>query len=226
MTNSLDELLPVVKDRCLHFVSECHNQGIEVKVTGTKRSFEEQDALYSKGRTAPGPKVTNAKGGQSLHNWGVAFDCVPVVNGVTVYDNDELWSKIGHIGASCGLEWGGTWTSFPDKPHFQYTLAHTWEDFLNNNVDLTKFNRMEPEQIAPSHDVPVAAEAALGEVTHDNAVHRVIVNKETGNEYKVTKTTFGEEEVIFSTEELGEVIFSNIGKVGNLLNDAFTVKEV
>lgn len=217
MTNSLDELLPVVKDRCMHFMAECHNQGITLKVTGTYRSFEEQDALYAEGRTTRGPIVTNAKGGQSLHNWRVAFDCVPIVNNVAVYNDKALWTKIAHIAASCGLEWGGSWASFPDDPHFQYTLGHTWEDFLNKTVDLTKFNPMEPETIAPSHDVPV---------THDNAVHRVITNKESGNEYVVTATAFGQEVVTFSTAELGDIVFSNVGSQGDLLNDVYTVREV
>lgn len=68
------------------------------------RSIEEQNALYAQGRTKPGNIVTNAKRGQSNHNYGIAFD-VAIWNGNTiVWDRD--WNKIGTIGKSCGLEWG------------------------------------------------------------------------------------------------------------------------
>ena len=38
------------------------------------RTFALQDALYAQGRTTPGAIVTNAKGGQSPHNYGLAVD--------------------------------------------------------------------------------------------------------------------------------------------------------
>src|SRR3989442_4358551 len=58
----------------------CAYAGIAVLVTQGLRTWEEQDALYAKGRTVPpiGKKyiVTKAKGGQSYHNFGLAFDIV------------------------------------------------------------------------------------------------------------------------------------------------------
>jgi len=47
-----------------------------LKLISGLRTYEEQDALYAQGRTAPGPKVTNAPGGHSNHNFGLAFDMV------------------------------------------------------------------------------------------------------------------------------------------------------
>src|SRR5512146_24015 len=52
-------------------------EGIAIRVTQGLRTWAEQDALYAQSRTAPGPKVTNCKGGYSYHNFGLAVDCVP-----------------------------------------------------------------------------------------------------------------------------------------------------
>ena len=46
----------------------------------TLRTFAEQDALYAQGRTKGGLKVTNAKGGQSYHNYGLAIDIVLLID--------------------------------------------------------------------------------------------------------------------------------------------------
>jgi peptidoglycan L-alanyl-D-glutamate endopeptidase CwlK len=100
-------------------VSRCKEAGIALLVTSTYRDAAAQDALYAQGRTASGKKVTNAKGGDSFHNHKVAVDVVPIVLGKCVWDDNSLWLKIGAIGMKCGLEWGGNWKSFPDKPHFQ-----------------------------------------------------------------------------------------------------------
>ena len=35
------------------------------------------------------------------------------------YDKDGFFSKVGAIGKSIGLEWGGDWKTPVDKPHFQ-----------------------------------------------------------------------------------------------------------
>lgn len=149
MTRDIKELLPIVAEKCQLFLDECKKQGVSVVVTGTYRSKEEQDGIYAQGRTTVGQIVSNAKGGQSLHNWRVAFDCVPVVNGVATYNNDALWAKLSQIGVSLGLEWGGLWKTFPDKPHFQYTLGYDWPDFLAGKVDVKKFDLLKTDTITP-----------------------------------------------------------------------------
>ena len=78
----------------------------------------EQTELYAKGRTTPGQIVTNAKAGESYHNYGLALDVVEIDDGIAVWDTD--WSGISEIGKRNGFEWGGDWTT-PDKPHFQMT---------------------------------------------------------------------------------------------------------
>ena len=101
------------------FHEDCVKQSIDVILTSTYRDFESQDALYAQGRTAPGKRVTNARGGDSYHNYRMAFDVVPIVAGKAVWSDLALWKRVGAIGKQCGLEWGGDFKSLKDYPHFQ-----------------------------------------------------------------------------------------------------------
>ena len=107
---------------------KCAQEGIKIRATECLRTAKEQDALYAKGRTAPGSKVTNARGrdAKSMHQWGVAVDIVIDMDAdndgdVDISDlyNVKLLNVVGKIGESIGLEWGGSWKSIVDKPHFQ-----------------------------------------------------------------------------------------------------------
>lgn len=131
MINSRDigALLPVVHEKAVRFIGECRRSGIDILITSTYRDIESQKALYSQGRTMPGKIVTNAKPGESFHNWRVAFDIVPVVNGKPVWDDMGLWQSIGAVGRVCGLEWAGDWKRFKESPHFQYTGGLALTDF-------------------------------------------------------------------------------------------------
>lgn len=105
-------------------LEDCKVAGLDVLVTSTYRDFEEQNALYASGRTVDGPWKTNARGGQSWHNWRCALDIVPKRDGVLVWDrtrpeNLALWKQIAEIFKSYGFEWGGDWPKSPDFPHFQ-----------------------------------------------------------------------------------------------------------
>ena len=132
MSRALSDLHPLVRTKAEAFLHECERQGITVLVTCTKRSIEEQAALWAQGRTAPGKRVTKARPGDSWHNWGRAFDVVPIRNGKLVWGINgadlQLWQRIGKIGQGVGLEWGGSWVKFPDMPHFQDTLGQTLAD--------------------------------------------------------------------------------------------------
>ena len=75
--------------------------------------------LYAQGRTTAGPKVTNANGGQSAHNYRLAFDFCPIVNGKAVWNNLVLFKRCGVIAEGLGLEWAGNWKSFPELAHCQ-----------------------------------------------------------------------------------------------------------
>ncbi len=102
-------------------IQKCADQGLKIKIGETFRTVAEQDALYAQGRTKPGNKVTNARGASysSFHQWGTAFDIYRADGKGAYYDADGFFSHVGAIGVSLGLEWGGSWTSIKDKPHFQ-----------------------------------------------------------------------------------------------------------
>ena len=103
----------------------------------TLRTIKEQNDLYALGRTKPGKIVTNAKGGQSYHNYGLAIDIVLLVdkdkNGTfesaswqtnVDFDGDGKsdWMEVVKIFKMYGWEWGGDW-KFTDLPHFQKTFG-------------------------------------------------------------------------------------------------------
>lgn len=100
----------------------------------TYRSVDDQNADYAKGRTVPGKIITNAKGGQSLHNYmpALAFDIAFKDSKGSVDWNDEyLFENFAKIAKRFGLAWGGDWKGFKDKPHFQ-PPNFTWHDAANH----------------------------------------------------------------------------------------------
>jgi len=108
------------------------------RFTSTLRTFAEQDALYAKGRTAPGGRVTNARGGFSVHNYGMALDIVLIKDGKeavwdvkTDFDKDGKsdWMEVVEIFKQYGWEWGGNW-KFYDAPHFQKTFGKSVRELL------------------------------------------------------------------------------------------------
>lgn len=135
MINSrkIEDLHPVVQEKCRRFLRECEKSGIDVIITSTYRDSESQNALYAQGRTLPGNIVTKARAGQSWHNWRVAFDVVPLRYGKAVWGTSrkdgELWQSVGSIGRACGLEWAGDWRKFKEYEHFQYNGGLTLTDF-------------------------------------------------------------------------------------------------
>lgn len=103
---------------------ELERQGHTARIISGTRSYAEQDALYAKGRTAPGPRVTNARGGYSNHNFGIAWD-IGIFQGKVYLGESPLYRACGIIGREMGLEWGGDWKSFPDTPHYQVKTGKT-----------------------------------------------------------------------------------------------------
>jgi D-alanyl-D-alanine carboxypeptidase. len=94
--------------------------GINVKIISGHRTYEEQDKIYAQGRTSKGQIVTQARGGYSWHNFGLAFDIgIFSDDGKTYYGEHKDYARVGVIGEKIGLEWGGRW-KFKDEPHFQY----------------------------------------------------------------------------------------------------------
>ena len=119
-SRDLKDLLPVVEAKAKNFLAECKKAGIDVLIYCTYRSVKEQDELYAIGHTLPGKKVTNAKGGESWHNYHAAFDFVPMLNGKPQWGDTRLYERCGAIAEACGLEWAGRWVKFKETAHCQY----------------------------------------------------------------------------------------------------------
>lgn len=128
MSNRIEDLEPETRAMCNRFLVATAAQGIALRVTHTLRTDDEQNKLYAEGRTMPGNKVTNAKAGESPHNSIVgglscAFDFC--FNGKTMAEcypktTDPVWERVGQIGESLGLSWGGRWKgSLVDRDHFE-----------------------------------------------------------------------------------------------------------
>ncbi len=98
--------------------------GVDVRIISGTRSYAEQNALYAQGRTKPGPKVTNARGGYSNHNFGVAWD-VGLFKGTQYLGESPLYKTLGPIGEALGLEWGGRWRTMRDEPHYELKTGLT-----------------------------------------------------------------------------------------------------
>ena len=126
----LRTLLPKTQRAARLFLKKANNalNGFDVKMLSGSRTYAEQDKLYAKGRTAPGSVVTNARGGASNHNFGIAFD-VGIFQGGRYLTGDNaaeerLYRQLGPH-ANPGLEWGGNWVSFTDLPHYQLPTGLT-----------------------------------------------------------------------------------------------------
>ncbi len=130
---------PKLRDELEKDYIECNNllpKGIRLRFAYVYRSVEEQNKLF-----AQRPKVTNARGGQSIHNYGFAFDIVILKdkdnNGTfetASFDIDEHWIKVVKFFKSKGWTWGGDWKSFKDAPHFEKTFGHTWQTLSKKEI--------------------------------------------------------------------------------------------
>lgn len=95
------------------------NAGFQVKIISGTRSFAEQNALFKKGRFGnPGPIVTNARGGFSNHNFGIAWD-IGLFDGGAYLTSTPPYEAAALSGKADELVWGGDWQSFKDTPHYQ-----------------------------------------------------------------------------------------------------------
>lgn len=106
---------------------------VSIRVTQTLRTFAEQDKLFNQR-----PKVTNAKGGQSFHNYGLAVDFVLIVDRKVEWsvsadrDKDGVadWIEVANAFKRRGFKWGGDFKSFKDNPHFEKTFGLSWQNCL------------------------------------------------------------------------------------------------
>jgi peptidoglycan LD-endopeptidase CwlK len=117
-------LIPAAQVKAREFMKAVDGRPLTYRIISGTRTYSEQNGLFAKR-----PKVTNARGGHSNHNFGIAWDVGIFENGKYYTGDskkeDKAYVELGAlIKANVpGLEWGGDWTSFPDKPHYQLATA-------------------------------------------------------------------------------------------------------
>lgn len=116
---------PLLAQKAQQMIALAAGEGYKIRVSQGLRTWEAQDKLFAQGRRGiKGEKiVTNARGGQSYHNYGIAVDFVfIVINKKTgkeeVSWDERLYKHLGRWAKEVGLEWGGNW-HFTDLPHVQ-----------------------------------------------------------------------------------------------------------
>ena len=119
-SRNIDDLHPTVARGARELIRRMAEHGEPVLVTDTFRDNAAQDALFAQGRTQPGAIVTNARGGQSIHNYRLAFDIAKNIRGQE-FSDPAFFALAGRIWTEMGGVWGGSWASFPDRPHMEFT---------------------------------------------------------------------------------------------------------
>lgn len=142
---NIETLHPHVRPKARALIAQAAKMGIKAVITSGTRDYEEQNTLFAQGRTAKGIVVTNARGGQSNHNFGIAFDVTIFGGKEPVWDGPE-YQTLGTIGVSLGLEWGGAW-KFKDDPHFQ--LRPDWAKNMSEVAMLAELR----ERVSQRKDV-------------------------------------------------------------------------
>ncbi len=116
MIADLNALHPYFRDKVAELIRVCKSKGIELAIVETFRTHAKQNEYKGMGRN-----YTNSGGGKSKHQYGLAVDVVPIVNGKAVWDNVVLWRRVGVVGERLGLRWGGRWKHPYDPGHFEWT---------------------------------------------------------------------------------------------------------
>jgi peptidoglycan L-alanyl-D-glutamate endopeptidase CwlK len=125
------KLHPKIRDEAKEIIESLWALEIKVRVTQGLRTIAEQDALYAQGRTTKGSTVTQARGGYSFHNYGLALDfCLLTEKGAswsesidTNHDNEADWKQVVNAFIDSGWEWGDR--GYVDKPHVQKVFGTT-----------------------------------------------------------------------------------------------------
>ncbi|MFC4811652.1 M15 family metallopeptidase [Paenibacillus sp. GCM10023250] len=143
-------LHPVVAAKMMDLIKRTSEAGIVIMITDGFRSKLEQDVLYEQGRSAKGRIVTNAKGGTSYHNYGLAIDfALRTPQGDVIWDmkydgnkNGKAdWQEVAAAAKSLGFAWGGDWKSFKDYPHLQMDFGYS--------IDELKRGKYPPDDAKP-----------------------------------------------------------------------------
>jgi len=140
----LKTLLPDVQDTFKELLlagkRSAARNGWDYRLISGHRTYAEQNAIYAQGRSKPGKKVTNVRGGYSRHNFGIAGDFGVFATKNTKKTSDDVyldgsqWSSAESVHKAVAdyakekdlpIQWGGDWKSFVDMPHFEYKNGKT-----------------------------------------------------------------------------------------------------
>lgn len=129
----LELLQDEAQDRAKRLFDKGLDEGLDIFIVSSLRTFKEQRALYALGRTKPGKIVTNAEAGESYHNFGLAFDFAVLKSGALIWDpGHREWKRFVALAKKQGFEWGGDWDNFKDYPHLQLKDAPSLSTLRKN----------------------------------------------------------------------------------------------
>lgn len=149
-------LHPKLRDEAILLFEKINNEMLtgraKMRVTCGFRSVAEQNVLYSMGRTRPGKIVTNAQGGQSVHNYGLAMDFCLILDGgkyaswdtMQDFDHDGKadWMEIVGQFKEADWEWAGDWKTFREYCHVQKTFGLSVSRLAKLPLDKEGFVRL------------------------------------------------------------------------------------
>lgn len=133
-------LHPKIREEVSELIGKIEiNNSFAIRIVQGLRTIDEQNALYAQGRTKPGQIVTNARGGSSYHNYGLAIDFCLLYNGKISWDTNldedkdgvKDWQEVVTMFKNNGFSWGGDWKSIVDQPHLEKTFGYNWRTLLD-----------------------------------------------------------------------------------------------
>jgi len=152
-----NQLHPAIRQAVINGIKDLETnffpETVKIRIVQGLRTIEEQNDLYAQGRTKAGAKVTNAKGGSSFHNYGLAFDFALMYdkdgNGTyetlswdtkTDFDRDgkaDWMEVVWYFKTILKFTWGGDFKSIQDDPHLEKTFGYDWRELFAkyNNKD-------------------------------------------------------------------------------------------
>ena len=199
--NMKDGIHSVVKESALEMIKRAYEEKIYVQITSGFRSFAEQDKLFAQGRTdKTKPIVTNARAGQSNHNFGLAIDYVLLSeDGLkAIWTVNKDWKRVAAIGKELGFKWGGDWTSFKDYPHLEMMGGLSMKDLQNGRKPVLKSkvnNTVEKEEVEkPKEPVKPKPKPPVAIPPYPNKVFKVKSPLMTGKDVERLQRALGMKE--------------------------------
>lgn len=105
---NLNFIHPDLVIRAGDVLEDCEKEGTSYYASSGFRTYAEQMKLWTQGRTAPGRKITNAVGGQSAHNFGLAIDFYCLKDGKASWDFKD-YDCLGKWAKQHKLHWGANY---------------------------------------------------------------------------------------------------------------------